>query len=128
MAPQCSTQRTVLCGAGHVRLEQRSHARAPVGLLAGGSNGIVRATRRTTLGILGAEHACTRDEALELYTRAGAELLGHDLTGKITVGAPADFAVYPVDLHHAPDEALAGAHPTVSILAGEVLNHQEGSR
>ncbi|WP_248704761.1 amidohydrolase [Curtobacterium sp. MWU13-2055] len=85
-------------------------------------------TRRTTLGILGAEHACTRDEALELYTRAGAELLGHDLTGTITVGAPADFAVYPVDLHHAPDEALADAHPTLSVLAGEVLHHQEVSR
>ncbi len=85
-------------------------------------------TRRTTLGILGAEHACTRDEALELYTRAGADLLGHDLTGTITVGAPADFAVYPVDLHHAPDEAIASTRPTLTVLAGEVLNHQDESR
>ncbi len=42
VTPQRSTQRTVFCSAGQVRLEQRSHARAPISLLASGSNGIVR--------------------------------------------------------------------------------------
>lgn len=85
-------------------------------------------TRRTTLGVLGSKHACTRDEALELYTRAGAQLLGHDLTGTIAVGAPADFAVYPIDLHEASIEALDGVRPLLSVLAGEVLNHPDSSR
>ncbi|MCS6586956.1 amidohydrolase [Curtobacterium flaccumfaciens pv. flaccumfaciens] len=80
-------------------------------------------TRKTSLGTLGPEHACTRIEALDLYTSAGAKLLEHDLTGKIAVGSPADFGVYPVDLRHATDEELLHRHPTATVLAGAEPRH-----
>lgn len=78
-------------------------------------------TRRTALGLTGAEYAIDRATAIDLYTRAGAELLGHGLTGTLAAGAPADFAVYPIDIRTAPEEALNGALPSLTVLGGSLL-------
>lgn len=78
-------------------------------------------TRRTAAGVTGAEHAIDRASAIELYTRAGAGLLGHGLTGTLAIGAPADLAVYPVDIRTAPTETLTGILPTLTALGGSLL-------
>ncbi|HEY3686798.1 MAG TPA: amidohydrolase family protein [Streptosporangiaceae bacterium] len=75
-------------------------------------------TRGTPSGVLGPEHAITRAEAIRLYTRAGAPLLGGGLTGTLTPGAPADLAVYPVDPATCPPEELPGLTPSDTVVNG----------
>lgn len=75
-------------------------------------------TRGTVAGVLGAQHALTRAEALDLGTRAGAALLGEHLTGTLQAGGPADVAVYPVDLLRCTDAELQDLLPSYAMLDG----------
>lgn len=78
-------------------------------------------TRSTPAGILGAEHAITRAEALALYTQAGAPVLG-GLTGTLAPGAPADLAIYPIDPATCPPEKLPALTPSDTIVNGRHWN------
>lgn len=77
--------------------------------------------RITRAGVLGADQAISSAEALRLCTEAGAALLGAPLTGRIDVGSPADFAVYPRDLESASRDELDGVEPALVVLDGRVV-------
>ncbi len=82
-------------------------------------------TRATPAGVLGPEHAITREEALRLYTVAGARFLGGETAGALVPGAPADLAAYRTDPFTCPGEELAGLSPAVTVINGRVA-HQQG--
>ena len=42
-------------------------------------------------------------------------------TGNLSPGAVADLVIWNTDLHRLPPDDLAAAHPTTTILAGEVV-------
>jgi predicted amidohydrolase YtcJ len=84
-------------------------------------------TRTTPAGVLGPQHAITRDEAPTLYTQAGAPVLGGGLTGELATGAPADFAIYPVDPATCPTERLPGLRPSHTVVNGRVIHVQPDS-
>jgi len=82
-------------------------------------------TRATPAGTLGPEHAITRQEALRLYTVAGARFLGGETAGALVVGAPADLVAFPADPFTCPGEQLPGLSPAVTVIDGR-LAHQAG--
>ena len=82
-------------------------------------------TRATPAGVLGAEHAISREEALRLYTVAGARFLGGEPAGTLVPGAPADLVAYRADLFTCPDEELAALSPAATVIAGRVA-YREG--
>jgi predicted amidohydrolase YtcJ len=82
-------------------------------------------TRVTPAGVLGPEHAITRQEALRLYTVAGARFLGGETAGALVPGAPADLAAYRADPFTCPGEQLAGLSPAVTVINGR-LAYQAG--
>jgi hypothetical protein len=82
-------------------------------------------TRATPAGVLGREHAITREEALRLYTVAGARFLGGAAAGALVPGAPADLVAFPADPFTCPDEQLPGLSPAVTVVGGR-LAHQAG--
>jgi predicted amidohydrolase YtcJ len=71
-------------------------------------------------GVLGPEHAITRDEALRLYTVAGARFLGGAAGGALVPGAPADLVAFPADPFTCPDEQLSGLSPAVTVIGGRI--------
>jgi hypothetical protein len=75
-------------------------------------------TRATPAGVLGPEHAITREEALRLYTVAGARFLSGETAGTLVPGAPADLAAYRADPFTCPGEQLAGLSPAVTVING----------
>lgn len=77
-------------------------------------------TRATPAGVLGPEHAISRQEALRLYTVAGARFLGGDTAGALVPGAPADLAAYRADPFTCPDEQLPGLSPAATVIAGQL--------
>ena len=69
------------------------------------------------------EHAITREEALRLYTVAGARFLGGQAGGRagtLVPGAPADLAAYPADPFTCPGEQLAALSPAVTVIDGRL--------
>ena len=82
-------------------------------------------TRVTPAGVLGPEHAITREEALRLYTVAGARFLGGRPPAPSCPGAPADLATYRADPFTCPGEQLAGLSPAVTVINGQ-LAYQAG--
>lgn len=82
-------------------------------------NGIVAMTTRDTpFGLLGADEAIDRSTALQLYTRAGGELLPGSSAGRIEVGARADVSIWPSDLLTATTAELIDIMPTASFIGG----------
>jgi predicted amidohydrolase YtcJ len=77
-------------------------------------------TRATPAGVLGPEHAITRQEALRLYTVAGARFLEGETAGALVPGAPADLAAYRADPFTCPGEQLAGLSPAVTVINGQL--------
>jgi predicted amidohydrolase YtcJ len=77
-------------------------------------------TRATPAGVLGPEHAITREEALRLYTAGGASFLGGAADGTLVAGAPADLAAYRADPFTCPDEQLPGLSPAVTVIDGRI--------
>ena len=82
-------------------------------------------TRMTPAGVLGPEHAISREEALRLYTVAGARFLGGHAAGPLVPGAPADLVAYRTDPVSCPDEQLAALSPAATVIAGRIA-HREG--
>jgi predicted amidohydrolase YtcJ len=82
-------------------------------------------TRATPAGVFGPEHAITREEALRLYTVAGARFLGGADAGALVPGAPADLVAFPADPFTCPEEELTGLSPAVTVIGGRIA-HQAG--
>jgi predicted amidohydrolase YtcJ len=82
-------------------------------------------TRATPAGVLGPQHAVSREEALRLYTVAGARFLGSEAAGVLAPGAPADLVAYRADPCTCPDEQLAALSPAATVIAGRIA-YQEG--
>ncbi|WP_194818487.1 amidohydrolase [Nocardia sp. XZ_19_385] len=79
-------------------------------------------TRETVAGVLGPEHAVTRDEAIEMHTVAAARLLGEsDLRGSLVPGRLADLTIWPADPRTAPIEELRGLSPLATVIGGRVV-------
>lgn len=79
-------------------------------------------TRATPAGVLGPQHAINREEALRLYTIAGARFVGGDHAGTLASGAPADLVAYPVDPFTCPDDELPGLSPAATVIAGRIAH------
>jgi hypothetical protein len=77
-------------------------------------------TRVTPAGVLGPEHAISREEALRLYTVAGARFLGGETAGALVPGAPADLVTYRADPFTCPDEQLPDLSPAATVIAGRI--------
>jgi hypothetical protein len=77
-------------------------------------------TRSTPAGVLGPEHAISREEALRLYTVAGARFLGGETAGALVPGAPADLVAYPADPFTCPGDQLAALSPAATVIAGRI--------
>ena len=78
-------------------------------------------TRATPAGVLGAEHAITREEALRLYIVAGARFLGGETAGTLVPGAPADLVAYQADPFTCTDEQLPDLSPVATVIAGQLV-------
>jgi predicted amidohydrolase YtcJ len=81
-------------------------------------------TRVTPVGPLGPEHAIGREEALRLYTVAGARFLGLPATGTLVPGAPADLVAYPADPVTCPAGQLLELAPAATVLGGRFTYSQ----
>jgi len=77
-------------------------------------------TRATPAGVLGQEHAIGREEALRLYTVAGAQFLGGAAAGTLVPGAPADLVAYRADPFTCPDEELPHLSPAMTVIGGRM--------
>ncbi len=77
-------------------------------------------TRQTPAGVLGPGHAISREEAVRLYTTAGARLLGQP--GTLTPGAPADLAAYPADPLACEPDQLLSLRPALTVTGGRVVH------
>ena len=104
-----------LLDAGVALSAGTDHPIGPVDPLAG-VHGMT--TRSTPFGVLGAEHAISRAEALRLYTVAGAELLGQYTGSPLRPGAPADFVAYRADPLTCPDDDLLRLRPALTAIGG----------
>jgi hypothetical protein len=79
-------------------------------------------TRQTVAGVLGAEHAITRAEAVALHTTRAAEFLGEaDLRGSVSAGRLADLTVWPVDPLTCPSDRLRDLLPSHTVLGGRLV-------
>jgi predicted amidohydrolase YtcJ len=79
-----------------------------------------RGTRKS--GVLGPEYAVERYEAVELYTRTGAELLGeHDRLGTLQAGRLADLAAYRADPITCPIDDVPALRPVLTIIGGRSM-------
>ena len=76
-------------------------------------------TRTTPLGVLGADHAISRAEALRLYTSAGAGLCGGGLSGVLAEGAPCDLVAYREDPLSCDADDLLALRPVLTVVNGE---------
>ena len=80
-------------------------------------------TRQTVIGVQGAEHAITRDEAIHLHTQAPAQLLGEaDLRGCLTPGRLADLTVWSTDPYACAVQELRDLTPQVTVIGGQVVH------
>lgn len=83
-------------------------------------------TRQTVAGVQGAEHAITRDEAIELHTVAAVRLLGEeDLRGSLVPGRLADLTVWPADPRSCPLDELRDLSPLLTLVGGRVVHSDQ---
>jgi hypothetical protein len=80
-------------------------------------------TRSTPAGVLGAEHAISRAEALRLYTVAGGRFLGQG--SALQVGAPADLVAFRADPLTCPTEDLLTLTPALTVVGGVTVHREE---
>jgi len=71
---------------------------------------------------LGPAQRITRSEALELWTRSGARVLGRADIGTLTPGAHADLAVLDLDPLTTPAEDLAATRVLATMVGGAVVH------
>lgn len=80
-------------------------------------------TRQTVIGVQGAEHAITYDEAVALHTTNAARLLGESrLRGALTPGRLADLTIWDQDPALCPADARRDLNPSHTFVGG-VLVH-----
>ncbi|MFI9160249.1 amidohydrolase [Kitasatospora aureofaciens] len=80
-------------------------------------------TRGTTAGVVGAEHAIGRDEAVALHTVAAARLTGESAErGSLRPGALADLTLWPVDPLSCPVEELRELRPVRTVVGGRTVH------
>ena len=80
-------------------------------------------TRGTTAGVVGAEHAIVRDEAVALHTVAAARLTGESAErGSLRPGALADLTLWPVDPLSCPVEKLRELRPVRTVVGGRTVH------
>jgi predicted amidohydrolase YtcJ len=84
-------------------------------------------TRARPAGVLGPEHAISRQEALRLYTVVGARFLGGETAGALAPGAPADLVAYRADPFTCPDEQLPGISPATTVIGGRMVYQKASS-
>lgn len=83
-----------------------------------------RGTRKS--GILGPEYAIDRYTAMELYTVAGAQLLGqHDRLGTLQPGRLADLAAYRSDPITCPIDDVPALRPSFTMIGGRPVHDPE---
>jgi hypothetical protein len=82
-------------------------------------------TRMTPAGVLGPEHAISREQALRLYTVAGARFLGGQAAGQLVPGAPADLVAFRTDPLSCPDEQLPALSPAATVIAGRIAYRED---
>ena len=78
-------------------------------------------TRATPLGVLGADHAISRAEALQLYTSAGAALCGGGLSGVLAEGEPCDLVAYREDPLTCEADELLALRPVLTAVDGRLV-------
>jgi predicted amidohydrolase YtcJ len=84
-----------------------------------------RGTRKS--GILGPEYAIDRYTGIELYTAAGAELLGEgDRLGTLQPGRLADLAVYRTDPITCPIDDVLALRPALTLIGGRAAHDPDG--
>jgi predicted amidohydrolase YtcJ len=84
-----------------------------------------RGTRKS--GVLGAGYAIDRFAAVELYTRAGAQLVGEtDRLGTLQPGRLADLAAYRADPITCPIDDVPALRPAFTLLGGRTVHDPEG--
>ncbi|GAA1387624.1 amidohydrolase [Kitasatospora putterlickiae] len=81
-------------------------------------------TRRTVAGVLGAEHAIERAEAIALHTVNAARLTGESAErGSLRPGALADLTLWPADPLSHPVDDLRDLLPERTVVAGRTVHH-----
>ncbi|MGE0746938.1 MAG: amidohydrolase [Rhodospirillales bacterium] len=84
-------------------------------------------TRQVLKGyVLGAEHAITAKEALQLYTVNNARVLGVERDrGTIEAGKLADLTVLSQDILAVPPDAIRNTRALLTVVGGKIV-HREG--
>jgi predicted amidohydrolase YtcJ len=85
-------------------------------------------TRETQgAGVLGPQEAIDQYTALQLYTQAGAQLLGEeDRSGTLQPHRLADLVAYSVDPTTCPVDALRTLRPVFTVVGGSAVYDPEG--
>lgn len=78
------------------------------------------------IGVQGAEHAITYDEAVALHTANAARLLGESrLRGALTPGRLADLTVWDQDPARCPADARRDLNPSHTFVGGALVHGPE---
>lgn len=79
-------------------------------------------TRNTVGGVLGADQALTREQALRGYTINGAYLTcEEDIKGSLETGKFADLVVLSDDILACPEEAIRKIKPIMTMVGGRIV-------
>ncbi|MFF7454180.1 amidohydrolase [Kitasatospora sp. NPDC008115] len=82
-------------------------------------------TRRTVAGVLGAEHAIERAEAIALHTVNAARLTGESAgRGSLRPGALADLTLWPADPLSCPADGLRDLLPERTVVGGRTVHRR----
>jgi predicted amidohydrolase YtcJ len=87
--------------------------------LRGAAVAVTRTSREGS--VLGADQALAPEEALALFTRGAGAYVRRPQLGTLGVGAPADFAVWPVDPVAVPPAEWPELRPLYTAVGGEVV-------
>jgi predicted amidohydrolase YtcJ len=80
-------------------------------------------TRQTVLGVRGAGHAITREEAVALHTVNAARLLGEtESRGSLAPGMLADLTLWRVDPLSCDEEELRTLQPELTLVGGRAVH------
>ncbi|MFF2660497.1 amidohydrolase [Kitasatospora sp. NPDC058032] len=80
-------------------------------------------TRATVAGVLGAEHAIERAEAIALHTVAAARLTGESAErGSLRPGTLADLTLWPADPLSCPVDELRALLPERTVVGGRTVH------